>query len=201
MPRKSLNAETVTLSAGNQSVTLAGEQFDNAANHITRNARKRAKQSEPEPEKLPIIQITKIKISLNDSSLLRYDRVTKNKETEHCELQFFGAIHPDFQDALDYFRRIAIDAIGLDESAWNTARVSGISLKHDDGIGLTITMQRKLEDAGLVVVVNTPFLNPDFLMGENNHINKLTKEAIACLNGKRAQMDLFSAAETAEEPE
>ncbi|MBL1176931.1 hypothetical protein [Pantanalinema sp. GBBB05] len=179
----------------------------NAVDRVTSNARRRSKQplstnvqkqvkqGEVKPEKPPVIHITKIKISPNDASLLRYDRVTKNKETEHCELQFFGAIHPDFQEALDYFRRIAIDAIGLDESAWNTARVSGVSLKHDDGIGLTITMQRKLEDAGLVVVVNTPFLNPDFLMGENNRINKLTKEAIACLNGKRAQLDLFAAAE------
>lgn len=102
MPRtKSPSNETITFSMGDESVTLTGEQFDNASKRITGNARKRArqrsandaqkqvKQSESEPEKVPIIQITKIKISLNDSSLLRYDRVTKNldlfaaeKETE-----------------------------------------------------------------------------------------------------------------------
>ncbi|MBL1177608.1 hypothetical protein [Pantanalinema sp. GBBB05] len=146
----------------------------------------------PMDDPSPDIYITKIKISAKDASLLKYDRASKNHEVEHCEMPFFSQIHPDFQDALNYFRGIAIEVVGLDEEAWDKAIVSGVSIKHSsEGIGLTITMQRKLEYDGLAIVVNTPYLSAEFLTREKRQIDRLIDEAIACLDGKRAQMDLF----------
>jgi len=136
--------------------------------------------------------ITKIKIRAKDSSLIAYQRSTDSGEDEICELPFFGQIHPDFQDALNTLLGLVVQSVGLDEEAWEKGYVSGVSLKHEGltSIGLTITAQRTL-DEGMVAVVNTPYLKPEYVYGELNLIQALLKEAELCLDGKRAQMNLF----------
>ena len=85
----------------------------------------------------------------------------------------------------------------LDEEFWQTkadseeAFISGMTLKHDGGIGCVLTAQLKLEDK--VVVINTPYLKPEDLWPEEQKLlQDLHKEAIAYINGNRAQLSLFA---------
>ncbi|MBI4784510.1 MAG: hypothetical protein HY785_24810 [Oscillatoriophycideae cyanobacterium NC_groundwater_1537_Pr4_S-0.65um_50_18] len=139
-------------------------------------------------------QIAKIKIRSKDSSLISYQRATDSGEDETCELHFFGEIHPDFQKALDVLLGLVVESVGLDEVAWEKGRVTGVSFKHEslEAIGLTITAQRTLEEDGLGVVVNTPYLKPEYVSGDLHLIKLLLKEAELCMDGKRAQLNLFN---------
>lgn len=174
MPKKT---PTITFEHNGEAVTVTEKQMASAVEDVKQRHTR---------------IITKIKIRSKDASMIGYARANANGEDENCELHFFGAIHPDFQDALDAFLGIVIDAVGLDEAAWQEGRITGVSLKHDSPtlVGLTITAQRTIEGEGMVAVVNTPYLNPDHLSGEQNRIQTLLREAEACMDGKRAQMKL-----------
>lgn len=148
-----------------------------------------------ESDRSDSIRIIKIKISEKEASLIKYERSTKSGEVEAVEHPFYGAIHPDFEDALNALMSLVVESVGLIDALWldnPLVRVSGVSIKHDGmDMGVTVTAQRKLEDGA--VVINTPYMAPDNLdFAEQRWLQDICKEAIACINGKRAQMNLFS---------
>lgn len=106
MPRKSLNAETVTFSAGNESVTVTGEQFDNAVDRLTGNARKRAHQQ----EELPGLKLV---AEVDTKSIL----IGKSQIIELWELGIYT--HLAFVDAALKYERIEEGNINIDNFIFN----------------------------------------------------------------------------------
>ena len=99
--------------------------------------------------------------------------------------------------ALDELLDTVIGICYLDDHEWEKARnhdrafVSGISMKHDGGIGCVITAQFKPEEDPYSVVINTPFLKPEMLDPKQQALlQSVEAEAIAYIQGERAQLNL-----------
>lgn len=131
--------------------------------------------------------ITKIRIGT--ITTIEYDRPT-DTELEHCIVKIEDAIHPDFEIKLNQLIVRAIDAIGLDEAVWKEAKVTGVDIKRAGDIsGCKIHLKNQLED--FEISLSTPFLAVELGWSDQIQLDQLCQEAEDCLDGKRAQGDLF----------
>jgi hypothetical protein len=101
-----------------------------------------------------------------------------------------------FHEALDDLLEDVIDICDLGSSWSKTGRVTGITFKYgDDGIGATITVQRKCDIVDSPDLKNTPFLSGAVLTDSQiDKLHAVIDETRHYLSGDRAevQLDLFS---------
>lgn len=148
-------------------------------------------------EKLPsqsaaiTVQIHKVKITKTGIHI-EYDRIN-DKKTDAIKLTSEDAPQPDFDKAFQALLEDVIDICLLDPDGWEQARVTGVTIKYqDDGLGAVITTQNHASDLDVPIIINTPFLAAGSISNEfENKIRAVVDEAIAFIEGKRAQLSLF----------
>ncbi|MBD6620946.1 hypothetical protein FNW02_35775 [Komarekiella sp. 'clone 1'] len=142
------------------------------------------------------MEINKIKVKDNDIKII-YDLPAQSSSNERKTVKFFCNEQPrvSFFNAMNALLDDAIEFCGLDSDMWSEGEVTGVTLKHsDDGVGINITVQNKIND--LAVVVNTPHISKAVVSDNlEDRINKLIAESEAYIQGQRAQMSLFDAKE------
>lgn len=142
------------------------------------------------------MEINKIKVKDNDIEII-YDLPPQSSSNERKTVKFLCDEEPrvSFFNAMNALLDEAIEFCGLDPDTWSEGEVIGVTLKHsDDGIGINITVQSKIND--LAVVVNTPHISSAVVSDElEERINKLLAESEAYIQGQRSQMSLFDAKE------
>lgn len=99
--------------------------------------------------------------------------------------------------ALDELLDTVIGICYLDSHEWGKAAqegrafVSGVSMKHDGGIGAVIIAQFVDEETGEVNVIPTRYLKPERLDAKQQGLlQRVESEAIAYIQGERAQLNL-----------
>jgi hypothetical protein len=140
------------------------------------------------------MEITKIKIKGQDIEII-YELPPQSSSNERKTVKFScdEEARPSFFDAMNVLLDDVIDFCGLDSTMWKEGEVRSVTLKHsDDGIGINITAQSKIND--LAVVVNTPHISSALVSSKlEGRINKVIAESEAYIEGKRSQMSLFDA--------
>ncbi|MBD6620019.1 hypothetical protein FNW02_30535 [Komarekiella sp. 'clone 1'] len=142
------------------------------------------------------MEINKIKVKDNDIEII-YDLPPQSSSNERKTVKFLCDEEPrvSFFNAMNALLDEAIEFCGLDPDTWSEGEVTGVTLKHsDDGVGINITVQSKIND--LAVVVNTPHISKAVVSNQlEERINKLLAESEAYIQGQRSQMSLFDTKE------
>lgn len=133
------------------------------------------------------------------------------KGTHHHEVIGEARPHPDFTAALQAFKPFAAQLLDLDDSYLATARVVSVSVsRKGDARGATIHLTRPCSKTTAPFNIHTPHVkelvdtgadedegaepeNPVgvWLPGMDEALDELEREAVAYVNGKREQGDLF----------
>jgi len=147
-------------------------------------------------------RITKVKYDTN-KVVIKYQTVRPDGEPDEYEVKCGDLPHADFMGAL---KALVPHAGQITELILDNSEVRGVSFSYtNDVMGACITVLKKLETTPGPLIINTPHLpsepyNPDqdptkaLLLSDKcvEALEKLQREALAYLDGKRAQGSLFS---------
>lgn len=101
--------------------------------------------------------------------------------------------HPDFAAALQALAPKVLEIVELKEVKEDTVDVRGVTFSESEDDRVTITALRRLSWTKCPLVLNTPNAPVEELPhGTATRLNTLKREAIAYLQGKRAQGNLFA---------
>ncbi|MBD2492353.1 hypothetical protein [Aulosira sp. FACHB-615] len=130
------------------------------------------------------IIINKIQISDNVISI-NYDLPCDSNQRKNVKFSCDQEASPDFYSVLNNLLEEAINTLGLDQRLWAKGTVTGVVFKDNK---ITITVTNKVGD--IYVTVSTPsiLVDAEELL---TLIEKITSEAVAYIDGKRAQMSLL----------
>lgn len=149
--------------------------------------------------------ITKIKFTEKKTKICQKSEAS-DRERETTTV-FEIERHPDFDKAMQALVPHVLNVLQLPETYAENMEVSGISLSCNDtqGEGAVVTCTKTLGGIGAPLVLNTPHLHEDPEMTGSSKmpddmriaINAIEKEAKNFLNGKSAQLEMFSKSEKA----
>lgn len=139
--------------------------------------------------------IHKVKITKNGVSLV-YDDPLFSGEPDGVAREGKGDARPSFYKAMNALLDDVINICLLDPNGWDSAEITGVSLRHLDGdIGVVITAQNKNKELASPININTPYLIASTALKVK--LETIQEEARAYLVGKRAQINLFDQEEAA----
>lgn len=151
-------------------------------------------------------RITKVKYD-GTKIEIRYQQPRNDGEPDEYEIKCRDLPHADFGRAFDALLPYAEEIAELPGMLEGSSRVRGVSLtwSEDDTMGACITVLKNLDTCRSPLVINTPHLpavaandaGAEFVLPEKciAALEKVIEEALAYLDGKRAQGSLFGSLE------
>ena len=149
--------------------------------------------------------LTKFSFNPKDGKVLaRWTEPSAEGGRDQYELTSTDPPHPDLVDALEALAPVVAEACELRDTNGRVyadqLAVRGLTLKDTldadggDAEGVTITALRELPWSNAPLVLNTPFAPLDSLPHPRAErlVQAVAAEAVAYVNGKRLQADLFA---------